>query len=273
MKKLRAWPTVFITLVLIFTYIPVLMVVLYSFNDAKTTGAWAGFTLDWYRKLFANQGIADALGNSLVLAAWSVGLSAVVGTLGALGMARTHFRGQGVLELMATLPMMMPEIILGMAYLALFSAVGFVTFGMPTLVVAHTTFCIPYVLINVKSRLVGMDPALEEAARDLGASAPRVFFDVTLPIIFPGVLSGMLLALAMSLDDVVISFFVTGPTTNTLPLKIYSGLKTGVTPEINALCTLILGFVCILVAASQLRQVRAQARRRKLMAPPIEAMR
>lgn len=252
------------TLVLLFTYLPVLMVVIYSFNDSRTAGAWAGFTTDWYGKLFQNRGLLDALGTSLVLAAWSVGLSAVIGTLGALGMARTHFRGEGLLELFSSLPMMIPEIILGMAYLAIFSAVG-IPLGMPTLVVTHTTFCIPYVLINVKGRLVGMDPALEEAARDLGASPRRVLTDITLPIIRPAVVSGMLLALAMSLDDVVITFFVTGATTSTLPLKIYSSLKTGVTPEINALCTLMLGAVCVIVAIAQLYRIRQHTQRQKLM--------
>ena len=174
-------------------------------------------------------------------------------------MARSHFRLKGTLETVSTLPMMIPEIILGMAYLAIFSAVG-IPLGMPTLVITHTTFCIPYVFINVKSRLTGMDPAYEEAARDLGARPLRVLWDITLPLLMPAVLSGMLLAFAMSMDDVVITFFVTGATTTTLPLKVYTGLKSGGTPEINALCTLMLGAVFIIVAFSQLLSVRSQKR-------------
>ena len=266
MKKRRAlFPPIYLTLVLLLMYLPILMVVLYSFNDSKSSGMWVGFTTDWYAKLFRDQSMGQALLNSLELAAWSVGLAGVIGTLGAVGMARKRFRGQGAVEMLSTLPMMVPEVILGMAYLAVFSAVfSFISsvfdyrpgFGMLTLVVAHTTFCVPYVFINVKGRLAGTDPALEEAARDLGAVPLRVFFTVTLPAIAPAVISGMLLSLAMSLDDVVISFFVTGPTTTTLPLKIYSSLKTGVTPEINALCTLMLGVVFILVALSQLTRTR-----------------
>ncbi len=241
------------TLVLLFMYLPIVMVILYSFNDSKYY-AWAGFTTAWYQKLFQNANMGQALVSSLELAGWSVLASGLIGTIGAVGMARTRFRGQGVLETFSTLPIMIPEIIMGMAYLAVFSAIG-VSFGMPTLVVAHTTFCIPYVFINVKGRLVGMDPSVEEAARDLGASPLRVFVTVTLPLISPAVLSGMLLALAMSLDDVIITSFVNGSVT-TMPLKIYSALKTGVTPEINALCSILLGSVFVLVALSQLLRVR-----------------
>ncbi len=248
-RKASAFPTVYLTVVLILMYLPILMVVLYSFNQSKSGGMWTGFSLTWYARLLRDGAMATALINSLSLALWSVLASGVIGTIGAVGMARTRFRGQGALETLSSLPMMIPEIILGMAYLAVFSAIG-IPFGMPALVIAHTTFCIPYVYINVKGRLSGMDPAIEEAARDLGAPPIRVFFTVTLPAIAPAVISGMLLSLAMSLDDLVISFFVSGSTT-TLPLKIYSSLKTGVSPEINALCTLMLGAVFILVALSQ----------------------
>ncbi len=248
-KKSSAFPTIYLTVVLVLMYLPILMVVLYSFNQSKSGGMWTGFSLTWYDKLMRDGAMAAALGNSLNLALWSVLASGVIGTIGAVGMARTRFRGQGALETLSSLPMMIPEIILGMAYLVVFSAIG-IPFGMPALVIAHTTFCIPYVYINVKGRLSGMDPAIEEAARDLGASPLRVFCTVTLPAIAPAVISGMLLSLAMSLDDLVISFFVSGSTT-TLPLKIYSSLKTGVSPEINALCTLMLGAVFILVALSQ----------------------
>ncbi|MBR5224137.1 MAG: ABC transporter permease subunit, partial [Clostridia bacterium] len=146
---------------------------------------------------------------------------------------------------------------LGMAYLARFTGVG-VKLGMGALVLTHTTFCVPYVFINVKSRLVGMDPAIEEAARDLGAKPLRVLFDVTLPLIMPAVISGMMLAAAMSLDDVVISFFVTSAETTTLPLKIYTGLRSGGTPEINALSTLMLSAVFVFVGLSQLIKAKSE---------------
>jgi len=256
MRRRRAFlPPIYLSLVLVLMYVPILVVALYSFNDSRTSATWAGFTTDWYAKLFRDQGMGRALLNSLELAAWSVSASCVIGTLGAVGMTKSKFRVKGALETASTLPIMIPEIILGIAYMAVFSAVG-LPFGMPTLVIAHTTFCVPYVYIIVKGRLVGADPALEEAARDLGASPVRVFVTVTLPLILPAVVSGMLLSLAMSLDDLVISFFVSGPASTTLPLKIYSGLKTGVTPQINALCTLMLGAVFLLVALSQLASAR-----------------
>ena len=169
----------------------------------------------------------------------SVLFAAVIGTLGAIGMTRVHFKSKGMMEYISTIPIIVPEIILAMAFMAFFSMIG-LPFGMVTLVIAHTAFCIPYVFMMVKARLVGIDKSLEEAARDLGASPARTFLDITLPLIMPAVLSGCILAFAMSFDDVVISLFVTGPTLSTLPIKVYTQIKTGVTPEINALCTMVL---------------------------------
>lgn len=238
MKKNNWLSKLFVILVLLFNYLPIIVVVVYSFNASKYSN-WAGFSLQWYEKLFRNSQILRSLNNSLILAFFSCGLSILIGTAGAVGMARSRFRTQGLLENVSMIPMMMPEIILGMAYLAFFSIIR-IPFGMLTLIIAHTTFCIPYIFINVQSRLVGLDPAYVEAARDLGASPTRAFYDVTLPLITPAILSGALLSFAMSMDDVVISFFVTGTTSNTLPLQVYSMLKMGVTPEVNALCTLML---------------------------------
>ena len=250
-KKRKIFSPIYLTLVLLVLYLPILMVVIYSFNSGRTIGAWQGFTTSWYTRLMSNALMGDALRNSLLLAALSAGLAGTVGTLGAIGLARGHLRGAGAIESLATLPIMIPELVLGMAYLALFTAAG-VKLGMGALVLTHTTFCIPYVFINVKSRLIGMDPALEEAARDLGASPQRAFFTVTLPLILPAVLSGVLLAFAMSLDDMVISFFVTGPETTTLPVYIFGKLKTNVPPSINALCSLMLGATLAVVALSRL---------------------
>ena len=238
MKKNNWLSKLFVILVLLFNYLPIIVVVVYSFNASKYSN-WAGFSLQWYEKLFRNSQILRSLNNSLILAFSSCGLSILIGTAGAVGMARSRFRTQGLLENVSMIPMMMPEIILGMAYLAFFSIIR-IPFGMLTLIIAHTTFCIPYIFINVQSRLVGLDPSYVEAARDLGASPTRAFYDVTLPLITPAILSGALLSFAMSMDDVVISFFVTGTTSNTLPLQVYSMLKMGVTPEVNALCTLML---------------------------------
>jgi spermidine/putrescine transport system permease protein len=219
-------------------YLPIVVVMVYSFNESKLSSVWSGLSLKWYDDLFRDRDIASALINSLILGVLSSLAAAVIGTLGAIGHHRTGFRGKGVMEYTATLPTMTPEIILGMLFLAFFSLLG-LPFGMVTLVISHTAFCIPYVFMQVKARLAGMDKSYEEAARDLGARPARVFFDITFPLIFPGILSGVLLSFAMSFDDVIISVLVTGVNVNTLPILIYTRLKTGITPEINALCTLM----------------------------------
>ena len=246
MKKNR-FPRIYLMVVLAVMYLPILLVVLYSFNESKITSIWGGFSLTWYETLFRDKAIFEALRNSLVLAGLTCLASAVIGTLGAVGMQRLQSRTKGPLEYISTLPIMIPEIILGIGFMVFFSLLG-LPFGMTTLVIGHTAFCIPYVFMQVKARLVGMDKSLAEAARDLGAGEARVFFDITLPLIFPAILSGMLLSFAMSMDDVIISMFVTGVDVNTLPIKIYSQIKFGVTPEINALCTLmLLVTICIVI--------------------------
>ena len=240
MKKNTKWSNLYMGLILLFLYLPIFFVILYSFNESRTTAVWGGFSLKWYEELFRDRDLLDALVNSLILGVLSCVTAAVIGTLGAVGMARSHLKTKGIVEYVARMPIMIPEIILGMVFMAFFSLMN-LPFGMVTLVIAHTAFCVPYILMTVKARLVGMDPSLEEAARDLGASSGRAFVDIILPLLMPGVLSGSLLAFAMSLDDVVISIFVNGPRLNTLPIKVYTQMKFGVTPKINALCTLMLG--------------------------------
>lgn len=253
-KRKSPWAPIYLTALLVLMYLPIAAVVVYSFNAnaSRFPNEFTGFSLQYYKALFRDtKGLLAALKTSLVLALCSCGVSMVIGTLGAVGMTRRKFRGQGALETLSMLPIMIPEIILGMAFLAVFTAVG-LKFGMLTLILAHVTFCTPYIFINVKGRLAGMDPSLEEASRDLGASPVRTFWEVTLPLILPGVLSGVMLAFAMSLDDFVISFFVTGATTTTLPLKVYSSVKTGVSLQVNALCTLTMLFVVAVMAFKQL---------------------
>jgi spermidine/putrescine transport system permease protein len=197
----------------------------------------------------------EALRNSLVLGVSSSLLAAVFGTLGAVGMARVKpppGRLSRALESLSILPIMTPEIILGMVFLAFFSLLG-LPLGMLTLIIAHTSFCVPYVYLLVKARLAGLDKSYGEAARNLGSSPRRAFLDITLPLILPAVISGMLLSFAMSFDDVIISVFITGPRTNTLPIRIYSQIKTGVTPKTNALCALLIAatvLLCLLSAAA-----------------------
>ena len=249
-RRKNILPGVYLALVLILMYLPIIVVAVYSFNanTGRLPSRFTGFSLHYYRQLFRDSlGLVEALKTSLLLAVLSCGASMIIGTLGAVGMAKRKFRLSGALETLAITPVMIPEIIIGVALLFLFSAAG-IKFGMGTLVLGHITFCTPYIYIVVKGRLAGMDESLVAAARDLGASPMRAFMTVTLPLIMPGVLAGTMLAFAMSMDDFIISFFVTGSNINPLPLKIYSSVKTGVSPQVNALCTLILVVVFIFAA-------------------------
>ncbi|MGB4392588.1 MAG: ABC transporter permease, partial [Bacillota bacterium] len=231
-------PNIYMGIMIVLMYVPILLVIIYSFNESKISSVWAGFSLKWYEELFRDRSMLEATINSLILATVSSFLAAIIGTLAAVGMPKAKLITKGIIEYISTLPIMIPEIILGMVFLAFFTLLR-LPFGMVTLTIAHTSFCIPYIYMLVKARLVGIPKSYAEAARDLGATEWNVFFDITLPLIMPAIVSGMLLSFAMSLDDVVISVFVTGVTTNTLPLKIYTQLKTGVTPKTNALCTLM----------------------------------
>ena len=234
-------------------YVPILLVIIYSFNESRLNAVWGGFSLAWYRALFRDRAIFTALVNSLVLAVVSSFSAAVIGTLGAVGLNLKTGTGRigRVMEYLAILPIMTPEIILGMVLLVFFSLIG-LPLGMFTLILAHTSFCIPYVYLLVKARLSGLDRSYIEAARTLGAGTWRAFVDILLPLLMPAILSGMLLSFAMSFDDVIISIFVTGPQTNTLPIRIFTQMRTGVTPMTNALCTIIFTMtvlLCILSAA------------------------
>ncbi len=247
MKKNSKLSGIYLGVVFFLMYLPIGVVVVFSFNESKLPVKLSGFSLQWYEKLFQNSAMLEALGNSLLLGILSCLISAVIGTLGAVGLAGNHWRSKGILEYISILPLMIPEIILGMVLMAFFYMLG-LPFGMLTLLLGHTVFCVPYILMEVKASLTGMDPSLEEAARDLGAGPFRAFWDITLPLIMPAVLSGSLLAFAMSMDDVVISIFVNGPRLSTLPIKVYTQLKTGVTPEINALCTIMLAVTLLAIA-------------------------
>ena len=272
MKKRSFGSLLFLGAVLLVMYLPIIVVVIYSFNanTARIPVAFTGWTTSWYSKLFSGRGgFGGALLLSIRIALWSVIIAGSIGTIGAIGMAQHALghrkkaaRFDSVMESLVTLPIMIPEIILGLAFMVIFNALDIRGNDM-RLVLAHSTFCIPYVFLNVKSRLAGMDPALFDAARDLGASPSRVVRDITLPLCRPAIFSGCFLALAMSLDDFVISFFVYGAGEGTLPLKIYSSVKVGVSPQVNALCTLIMGVVFIAVALSRYLSSMRSNRQRK----------
>lgn len=272
MKKHSFGSKLFLGLVLLVLYLPIVVVVIYSFNDnsARIPLAFTGWTTRWYGELLEGKGgYGPALAMSLRVALWSVLLSVAIGSLGAVGMTRSAlgFRGRPgrfdrFMEAFSILPIMIPEIILGLAFMVIFNALG-VRDNVARLVLAHTTFCIPYVFLSVKSRLVGMDQSLFDAARDLGASPRRVLWDITLPLCRPAILSGAFLALAMSLDDFVISFFVYGAGEGTLPLKIYSSVKVGVSPRVNALCSLMIAVVFLAVATQRYVQAVRKAREKR----------
>jgi spermidine/putrescine transport system permease protein len=221
-----------------FLYIPLVVVVIFSFNDSKLNAEWVGFTLDWYRKLMSNAEMLKAAVNSLIIAFSAAGLSTVLGTMAGIAMHRYRSR---LLPFLTLTPVAMPEILLGVSLLIFFiSTFGEESLSLLTVIVAHTTFCIGFVAIIVRARLSGMDESIFEAARDLGATPWQSFRLVTLPLIMPGVIAGALMAFTLSIDDFVITFFTAGAGVPTLPLTIYTMIKIAVTPEVNALSTLLM---------------------------------
>lgn len=222
-----------------FMYVPILVLVTFSFEKSRLAVRFTGFTLDWYSKLFHNEDIGLALANSLIVAVIAVLFSTVMGTMAAVGLTRLHFKGKGVYRGLLILPIIIPEIAMAVAALILFIAIG-VPLGLATVVVSHIVFCVAYVTLTVMGRMEGLDPRLEEAAQDLGASPVMAFFRVTLPLLAPGIIAGALLAFVLSLDDFVITQFTAGVGSTTLPLRIFSMVKFGVSPEINALSTLMI---------------------------------
>lgn len=234
-----------------FLYIPIASLIIYSFNKSRLVTVWGGFSTAWYGRLFDNAQILSAAWRSFLIASGSATLAVVIGTAAGLTLARFgRFPGRGLLSLMSSAPLVMPEVMLGLSALLLFVSmqelIGWPTRGMSTITLAHVTFTACYVTVVVRSRLTMMDDSLEEAAMDLGARPWKVFFLITLPLIAPALLAGWLLAFTLSLDDLVIASFTSGPGASTLPMLIYSKVKLGVTPEINALATLI---VCLVMVA------------------------
>ncbi|WP_139257818.1 ABC transporter permease subunit [Natronohydrobacter thiooxidans] len=237
----------------IFLYAPILSLIVFSFNESRLVTVWGGFSTRWYGELLRDRQILNAAWISLKVAFWSATLATIIGTLGAFVLTRfSRFTGRLLLTGMITAPLVMPEVITGLSLLLLFVSME-LTLGWPagrgltTIVIAHTTFCAAFVAVIAQSRLRQMDESLEEAARDLGAGPVRVFFDVTLPVIMPALVAGWLLAFTLSLDDLVIASFVSGPGASTLPMVIFSKVRLGVSPDVNALATIIIGIVLVAV--------------------------
>jgi spermidine/putrescine transport system permease protein len=250
MRRPAPWVLVAAALVYAFLYLPLLIVVVYSFNDSRLNAEWVGFTLHWYEVLAADSAMLAAAGNSLLIA-FTASLSAtLLGTLAGLAMHRYRPR---LLPFLVIGPVAMPEILLGVSLLVFFIQVLHLTLGMASVILAHITFSIGFVAIVIRVRLAGMDEKIFEAARDLGASPWQTFRWVTFPLIRPGVAAGALMAFALSLDDFVITFFTVGVGVSTLPLQIYSMIKIAVTPEVNAISTLLMLLtLALVVIASRL---------------------
>ena len=250
-----------------FLYIPILLLILYSFNESKLVTVWGGWSTKWYKGLLSNEGLMDAAWVTLWVALISATLATILGTLAALVLTRMgRFRGKTIFSGLIFAPLVMPEVITGLSLLLLFVAIGWDR-GFWTVVIAHTTFTMCFAAVVVQARMVDFDKSVEEAAMDLGASPVATFFQVTLPIIAPSVISAWLLAFTLSLDDLVIASFASGPGATTLPMKIYSQVRLGVTPEINAISSLMIAFVTVgvLVASyvSKRQTAMAEQERRR----------
>ncbi|MDB6123627.1 MAG: Ornithine carbamoyltransferase [Pedosphaera sp.] len=230
-------------LLYLFLYAPLAVVIVYSFNAARFGAGWSGFTTKWYGALWENSLALSATKNTLLLAVSSTAIATVLGTMLGYGMNRFRFPGKALFGWFLYVPVFIPDIVMAVAMLLFYSLLrkwcSLFELGLTTMILAHVTFQIPFVAIVVRSRLVGLDPALEEAAGDLGANEWQTFRHVTLPLILPGIVAGGMLAFTLSLDDFVVSFFTSGPGATTLPILIYSSVKRGITPDINALSTLI----------------------------------
>jgi spermidine/putrescine transport system permease protein len=240
----------YLALVYLLLYLPIAVLVVFSFNASRNPYRWQELSLDWYARLWDNEALMRAAVNSLLLATSAALLSTLIGTLTAVALHRYRFRGKRLLNGMLFVVMMSPDIVLAISLLVLFIVLG-IKLGYVSLLLAHVTFCLPFVVVTVYARLSGFNTQILEAARDLGASEWQMLRSVLVPIIFPAVMAGWLLGFTLSLDDVVVSVFVTGPTFEVLPLRIYSMVRLGVKPEVNALAAVLLVLSLLALLASQ----------------------
>ena len=264
---MKALSKIYTAIIFIFLYAPIVVLIVFSFNNGKSRSVWKGFSLRWYENLFNDDTILSALATSLEVAVLSAIIATVVGTAAAIGLKSMNKKIRSVMLTINNIPMVNPDIVTGISmmllFVALYSATGLFQPGFGTLVIAHVTFCIPYVVLSVIPKLNQMNPSIYEAAQDLGCHPVNAFFKVVLPDIMPGIVSGMLMAFTLSLDDFVISYFTSGSTAQTLPMVIYSMTKRRVSPKINALSALMFFVVLILLLAVNLIQIRGQSSNKK----------
>jgi spermidine/putrescine transport system permease protein len=254
MRLLPAWTVA----VLLFFYLPIAVLVAFSFNESRLNIAWTGFSLEWYARLPLDRALLRSLQNSLIVATATTAASVAIGTAGAWLLFRYRYPGRGTLETLLFLPMIVPEVILGVSLLILFVTAG-LQLGYTTIVISHVTFCAPFVMAAVQARLAGLDPALEEAALDLGATPAQAFFRVLVPYLMPAIAAGALMAFTLSLDELIVTWFTASARTRTLPLEIFGRVKKGLDPSLNAISTLFVLFTLLAVVASEALRRRSAA--------------
>lgn len=249
--KTYKFRTFYLSLFFVILYVPILSVVLYSFNQNPSTSQWTGFTMDWYRDLFSDRVIVESFKVSILVAVLTSIFSAILGTASAIIAIYVTKKMEKVISGLMLMPLLVPEVALGVSLLLFFSAMK-LPFGLLTLVLSHSLFCVPYVYVMVQLRLKEIDISIIEAAKDLGAARWQIIKTIILPLVFPSIITASLLSLAISLDDVVISTYMSGPTSTTLPVHIFSMMRVGVTPKVNALCTLILVGTFFIIGVSEI---------------------
>ena len=271
-KRSRFWSSFYAAIIYALFYIPVLVMIQFSFNDAKRNYSWEGFTTAWYGKLFSfrNHDLWEALVYSLIIAVVATVISVVIGVLGGIGLKKFHFRGKKFINLMLYVPIVVPEIVLAVSMLIIFMTIG-IKLGMGTIVIGHCTFCIPYAVVTSKGRISGDNDTLQEASMDLGANRVQTFWRITIPSIMPGIMSAAFLSFTLSIDDVIMSNMLASARQSTLPVLILSVNRTGITPDINALTTLmvlimvfgmlVMNFIQRRIAAKQAREIAESEKR------------
>lgn len=271
-KRGRFWSSFYAAIIYALFYIPVLVMIQFSFNDAKRNYSWEGFTTAWYGKLFSfrNHDLWEALVYSLIIAVVATVISVVIGVLGGIGLKKFQFRGKKFINLMLYVPIVVPEIVLAVSMLIIFMTIG-IKLGMGTIVIGHCTFCIPYAVVTIKGRISGDNDTLQEASMDLGANRVQTFWRITIPSIMPGIMSAAFLSFTLSIDDVIMSNMLASARQSTLPVLILSVNRTGITPDINALTTLmvlvmvfgmlVMNFIQRRIAARQAREIAESEKR------------
>jgi spermidine/putrescine transport system permease protein len=256
MKTGRSWLLAWTIVVMVFLYLPIAVLVGFSFNTSRLNILWQGFTLEWYRAVWHDEVLVRALENSLYVAVASTALSVALGTSGAWLLHRFRFRGARLWQSLVIVPMLVPEVIMGVSLLILFVAVH-LELGYTSIIISHVTFCVPFVLVAVQARLAGLDPALEEAAMDLGATPAMAFRKVTVPFLMPAIVSGALMSFVLSLDELIVTYFTASAGSRTLPLEIFGRVKKGLDPTLNAISTLFILFTALLVVSTELIRRRS----------------